>query len=115
MICPNCKCEYREGFSHCADCKIPLVEEVQQGQDEVVIIKPGKLYTVFSSMDLGLIAIAKSLLESSGIPYFAKGEALQGLFGAGNIGFNPITGPVQIQVREGDVLDAKRLLEELAP
>ena len=25
--CPNCKTEYREGITHCADCKTELVEE----------------------------------------------------------------------------------------
>ncbi|GAB6178696.1 hypothetical protein JCM14036_00150 [Desulfotomaculum defluvii] len=110
MICPKCKCEYREGFSLCADCKVPLVKELKQ---EKTKIGPVKLVTVFSSMDLGVVAVAKSLLESSGIMYFAKGESLQGLFGVGNIGFNVISGPVQIQVKEEDVQDAKILLGEL--
>jgi hypothetical protein len=26
MFCPNCKAEYRQGFSHCADCDVDLVE-----------------------------------------------------------------------------------------
>jgi len=26
MICPNCNAEYRQGFSHCADCDVDLVE-----------------------------------------------------------------------------------------
>ena len=28
MFCPKCRCEYREGFSECADCKVPLVLEL---------------------------------------------------------------------------------------
>jgi hypothetical protein len=28
MICPKCHAEYREGFSTCADCGIPLVEDL---------------------------------------------------------------------------------------
>lgn len=28
MICPNCRVEYREGFTTCADCAIPLVEDL---------------------------------------------------------------------------------------
>lgn len=24
--CPECKCEFRDGFDTCADCNIPLVE-----------------------------------------------------------------------------------------
>lgn len=26
--CPKCKCEYREGITECADCKVPLVDEL---------------------------------------------------------------------------------------
>jgi hypothetical protein len=26
MICPNCRAEYRQGFSHCVDCDVDLVE-----------------------------------------------------------------------------------------
>jgi hypothetical protein len=28
MYCPNCRAEYRAGFSRCADCGIELVEEL---------------------------------------------------------------------------------------
>ena len=24
--CPKCKCEYREGITECADCKVALVD-----------------------------------------------------------------------------------------
>ncbi len=28
MICPNCHAEFREGFTTCSDCEIPLVEDL---------------------------------------------------------------------------------------
>ena len=28
MFCPKCRCEYREGFTECADCRAPLVSEL---------------------------------------------------------------------------------------
>jgi hypothetical protein len=28
MFCPKCRCEYRPGFTRCADCDVPLVEEL---------------------------------------------------------------------------------------
>ena len=28
MFCPKCKAEYREGFTVCADCGVPLVEHL---------------------------------------------------------------------------------------
>jgi len=29
MICPKCGCEYREGFTRCADCHVDLVEQLE--------------------------------------------------------------------------------------
>jgi len=26
MLCPQCGAEYREGFTTCADCNVPLIE-----------------------------------------------------------------------------------------
>jgi hypothetical protein len=28
MFCPKCRAEYREGFTSCSDCHIPLVPEL---------------------------------------------------------------------------------------
>jgi uncharacterized Zn finger protein (UPF0148 family) len=33
--CPKCKSEYREGFTVCADCGTPLVEEPEEDSEEV--------------------------------------------------------------------------------
>ncbi len=33
MFCPKCGLEYREGFTECAYCHIPLVEELPEGVD----------------------------------------------------------------------------------
>lgn len=30
MICPNCHAEYRDGFSTCADCQVPLVNDLSE-------------------------------------------------------------------------------------
>ena len=36
MICPQCKAEYRRGFTVCADCDVPLVESAQLTARSVV-------------------------------------------------------------------------------
>ncbi|MFN3652328.1 MAG: hypothetical protein ACK47B_22360 [Armatimonadota bacterium] len=28
MFCPDCRIEYRPGFDQCADCRVPLVDEL---------------------------------------------------------------------------------------
>jgi len=72
--------------------------------------------TVLETGDPGLVAVAKSLLESAGIRFFAKGEGVQDLFAWGRFGtgFNPFVGPVQLQVAAEDADDAKALLQGLS-
>ena len=71
--------------------------------------------TVLESSDPALLALAKSLLDDAGIPYFAKGEGVQDLFGVGRFGtgFNPVTGPIELQVSAGDASEARAILLEL--
>lgn len=72
------------------------------------------LATVLATSDLGLIDIAEGLLDGAGIPYLAKGEGVQDLFGLGRLTtVNPITGPVEIQVNTSDADSARQLLAEL--
>ena len=111
MFCPNCGAEYREGFTMCSACNVSLVTELP-GQ-----IEPGfiKFVTVYETGDPALIAFAKSILQSEGIKYFIRGEGIQELFAGGRLGtgFNPVIGPVQIQVDEKDVEKAKDLFSQV--
>jgi hypothetical protein len=72
--------------------------------------------TVLESGDPALLAVAKSLLEAASIQYFAKGEGVQDLFAGGRFGtgFNPFTGPIQLQVAADDAEQAKTLLRDLS-
>jgi len=71
--------------------------------------------TVFETGNPALIALAKSILDGAEISYMVKGEDLQALFGAGQLGtgFNLVVGPVQIQVRRKDEAVARQLLDEI--
>jgi len=73
------------------------------------------LVTVFETGDPSLVALAKSLLDSAGIEFAAKGDAIQDLFGVGRFpgGTNLVTGPVVFQVRPDDAKKAKSLLRDL--
>jgi hypothetical protein len=109
MFCPECRSEYREGFTTCADCDVALVPELSpedhEGED---------LVTVYGVGDPGDLVLAKSLLDDAGIPHFELGEGIQDLFGAGRLGgFSIVAGPVQIQVPASRAEEARELLEEL--
>lgn len=73
------------------------------------------LVTVFETGDPALVALAKSLLNSAGIDFAAKGEALQDILGLGRFpsGTNVLTGPVAFQVNAEDAEKAKSLLSDL--
>jgi hypothetical protein len=60
--------------------------------------------TVLETNDPGLLGVAKSLLESAGIPFFARGEALSIAFGGG---------PVKLQVPGDAAAEAEALLADL--
>lgn len=111
MFCPNCGAEYREGFTVCSACNVPLVKELPHQIEPEFI----KFVTVYETGDPAFIAFAKSIFQSEGIRYYFKGEEIQDLFAGGRLGtgFNPAIGPVQIQVDEKDAEKAKDLLTQI--
>jgi len=117
MFCPKCGAEYREGFTQCADCLVPLVKQPPEAKPKPSPAPPPplELVTVFKSGDPAVLALAKSLLESAEIPFLARGEGIQDLVGWGRFpgGANLAIGPVEIQVNADDLEQAKTLLLEL--
>ena len=114
MFCPKCKFEYVTDQVTCPDCGSRLASEKPQSLPKQ--IEPRiELATILETGDQFLIARVKSILDEAGIPYLAKGEGLQDLFGLGRIGagYNQVVGPVQLQVRKDQEQLARRLLEEI--
>ena len=102
MFCPECGDEKREEFTVCPVCNVPLVEELPPEPEPEYV----EYVTVFSAGNEPEILIAKSILENAEIQYFVKGESLI-------IAYGTLTGPVEIQVGEGDVEKARELFKDL--
>jgi hypothetical protein len=99
MYCPNCRTEYKEGITSCADCGAALVAALEP------IDERSELVTVLETGDLSAVVLAKSILEEAEIPYIAKGEIPMEQLSVG---------PVEIQVDRRDQDQARELLESLA-
>lgn len=111
MYCPECRTEYREGFTECADCGVPLVSELPPEPVET----NQELVTVMEASDEAVTTMAESLLREANIEYLIKGDEIQDLIGAGRLGmgFNPVTGYAQIQVMPADEEAAREILADL--
>ena len=107
MFCPQCRSEYREGFTVCADCQVDLVATLPEpSHDE----RPDmELVTVFDSTNPALIGIAKTVLESASIEFLAVGED-----GARVFSGNPFLGHVRLQVEKNRAEEAEALLSEIS-
>ena len=80
------------------------------------MLQEPEIVTVFETGNAALVALAKSMLDAADIAYAVRGENLQNLFGGGVIGtgFNVLVGPVQIQVRREDEVEARSVLSDLS-
>lgn len=73
------------------------------------------LETVFVPADANVRVVAESLLQEAAIPFYAKNENLQDLFGWGQIGgSNLLVGAVRLQVPAERAAEARELLAGLA-
>jgi hypothetical protein len=115
MFCPKCKDEFITGITDCPDCEIPLVKELPAETETAYEPVYVEQVTVLETSDPGIIMVAKSLLEEARIRYYAKNEVSQHLFGGGTFGtgFNPLTGPTQLQVSKNNFEEALALLKDL--
>jgi hypothetical protein len=70
MYCPNCRSEYRPGFTRCNDCDVALVAELLPEKETEFT----DLVEVLSTADVGQVALIESILEAEEIPYIAQGK-----------------------------------------
>ena len=68
MYCPQCRVTYREGFTECSDCQVPLVAgSIPKLLD---LSDPNlQLVVVLDTNDPFAFALAKGTLEEADIPF----------------------------------------------
>ncbi len=104
MFCPQCKTEYRPGFTRCADCGSELVDSLPEEAEEVEEREGdnAKLVPILETFDRSDISSIRMVLDAEGIEYFLQGEALWG--------FRHVD-PVVLLVREEDAARVREALK----
>ncbi|MRR15324.1 MAG: hypothetical protein EG826_02580 [Deltaproteobacteria bacterium] len=103
MFCPKCGAEYREGFTHCADCSVDLVsDEPKANEDHLQYVA---MVEVFSTYNPGDIASIKSILDGEDIHYYFQGENTNIMVGGGAY--------ARLLVQSDQVDRVKDILQEL--
>ena len=74
MYCPQCRCEYRDGFTECSDCQVSLLAGTPPPEPVDRFDPTLGLVVVLETNDRVQLAFAKGLLEEAGIPFFILGQ-----------------------------------------
>lgn len=101
MFCPECRAEYREGFTRCSDCNVDLVEQLPPEQEKEI----PEYVKVLKSGNLSDIAIIKSILDSENITYYLQGEHINYII--------PPVLPAVLMVRKDQAVKAVEILKDL--
>ena len=108
MYCPQCRCEYRDGFTECSDCHVPLLAGTPPPEPVDRFDPTLDLVVVLETNDRIQLALAKGLLEEAGIPFFILGQIatlIQDVDGF-------LHKWVRVQVPRDREAEARELLEE---
>ncbi len=109
MYCPQCYVEYREGFTECSDCHVPLLAGAPPEEPADPFDPTLDLVVVLETNDGIQLALAKGLLEDAGIPFFVLGQIatlVQDVDGF-------LHKWVRVQVPRDREAEARELVEEL--
>lgn len=103
MFCPECRAEYGESYTQCADCGAALVAQLPPEPT----FKYVDYEQVLSTFNLGYIALMKSILDSEGLTYFFKGEH--------SLLIPHSIEPARLMVRTDEAQKAREMLQDLEP
>ena len=116
MFCPNCKSEYRPGFTHCVDCDVDLVDalegasgsraagaasEARPGADEAEGLEAPRL--LWSGIDNGAFTGIRAALDDAEIPYNDETLEVRLLYAS-------MRNPLEIWVQRGDYEAARKVV-----
>ncbi len=126
--CPNPECggiakfkivsEFNDTATICSDCQTLLVDGPAPRPEDLPD-RPSpepdmELVPILQVREETKLILIEARLEEAKIPYMAKGEQIQDLFGFGRLTVvNPITGPVVIYVTSDHAEEARRLVAEV--
>ena len=103
MYCPQCRSEYREGFTRCADCDVELVPQLPPDDAPHEGLN---LVKVYESGDASVIPLIESLLQSAEIECVVTNKRRQYVTSS-QLGF------AEFWVREDDAEEARAVLADL--
>ncbi len=105
MYCPQCRTEYRRGFTTCADCEVDLIWELPpepppEAEPEPEYVEYVHVLSTYNQMD---IAMLKSFLDGSNIKYYFQGENATRL----------TVQPTRLMVNKDEVESVRELIRDL--
>src|SRR6201984_2826029 len=104
MICPNCKCEYIRGVTHCAECDVPLVDALPARDEDSFGDTP--IMAIWRGNDPAEFERLEEALVSAGIPFTAPDAK-------SSFSFIPTEPTMEVWVAEADQVRARKILDDL--
>ena len=74
MYCPQCRCEYRDGFTECSDCHVPLLAGALPAEPPDPFDPALELVVVMETNNGLQLAMATGLLDDAKLPFFVLGQ-----------------------------------------
>lgn len=111
--CPKCKTEYRPGFDTCADCHVPLVDELpaepEMPKPPVIDLgEPALLTTMDNELEADMLL---AMLTDQGIPAY---KLFQGAWGGLSYSMAITSLCVEVYVPQRLLTQAQELAEYFA-
>jgi hypothetical protein len=111
MFCPQCKCEYLEGITECADCGIPLVERLPEEETTSKEFDPMEdLVTIKKFSTNHEAEVAKGFLLANGINAVISNDDWMGFRGGG---VHLRRDKIRLLIKKIDVPEAEKIFREM--